>query len=107
MNKSVSKWVGRWFLCIAMVISAAYVVAQDKVFAVVDDANFKSGEVVLDDQLFKLALDVKIVDETGKKTTIYALKQGTPIYFLAEGWQVHSVQLLPKGTPRPVVDDDE
>lgn len=107
MNYLFVKWLGKCAFLVSLVVFAGSTVADDRIFAVIDDVDFKNGQVVLDDRLFKLALDVKIVDEAGKKTTIYALTRGTPVYFFAEGRQVRSVELLPKGTPRPVVDDDE
>ncbi len=82
--------------------------AEDEVgrFAVVDRVDLKKGAIVLDDQYFILALNAQVVDTTGARTTIYAIKQGAPLYYLLENNKVSKIWLKAAGTPRPADEDD-
>lgn len=78
-----------------------------KVFAVVDRIDHQKAEVVLDDQYFPLALNLKVIDVGGKQTSLYAIKTGSKLYYALKNDKVTDVWLLPAGATRPAEEPDD
>lgn len=104
---SLMKTTIRFAMCWLLLASTSLYAAVEKYFAVVDRVDHQKAEIVLDDQFFPLALNLKVIDVGGKQTSLYAIKTGSKLYYALTNNKVSDVWLLPAGTARPVEDLDD
>ncbi len=88
-------------LVMSCLFSLSVDAADARIYAQVDRVDYQRAEVVLDDQYFQIALNIKVFDEFEKQTTIYGIKRGRAVYYTAVDGKVNQVWLLPADSVRP------
>lgn len=75
-------------LCLTVVIvvfsslMAAFSIAEEnKMSGILDDISFERSTLVIDDRVFKMALNFKVYDLSGHKVNRYSLKLGQKLVY--------------------------
>lgn len=63
-----------------------------------------SGKLVIDDMVYRLSSDTKVLDSEGKELDVSALQKGDFVEFLSVNELISKITILPSGldTPTPV-----
>ena len=92
------------FLCI---FSLSLFANADEVFGVVDDFRYEEAVIVIDDNLYKMAINMKVTDQKGNEVPRIAIKNKQKVMYqwvkpkTAERKIITAIKFLPKNAERP------
>lgn len=102
--------IKRFLICVLFVSVDLYAV-ELKEFGVVDRVDLAGSALVIDDQYYTMALNMRVFDRRGDEVNRHYLKKGQKLNFMLKGGgsevqQLDQIWVLPDNASRPSEEDD-